>query len=474
MNILIVSMNRNRTPVPVVPLGACMTAEAAERAGHRVRFLDMMFCRDLRAALVRELRQARPDAVGLSLRNIDNNDLRRSVAYFPEAASLVELVHRHSSAPVVLGGAAVGLMPRQLLRATGADIAVTGDGETVFPLLLNALSGGGSLREIPGVVSRDGDALIARPFVPPGDAGWHIPDFSRWIDVRRYLTMQATAPLQSKRGCPFRCVYCTYTLREGSSYRLVAPEQAARELERLRGQGFRDVEFVDNVFNAPYEHALALCRAIEPGRHGVRLHTLELNPRFIDDRLLSAMERAGFASIGITPESAADRVLEGLNKDYHARDVRAAAGVIGRHRLPCLWMFMLGGPGETRETVLETMEFARECITPRDVAFFNIGVRIYPGTGLEEIARRDGVLSLPPERMLDPVYYVSPRVDARWITEKVGEYMRTSKNFINSRYLDFPFLGHIYRAGQFLGMKSPLWQYVPAVRRMLGWTGIPA
>ena len=70
---------------------------------------------------------------------------------------------------------------------------------------------------------------------------------------------------------------------------------------------------------------------------------------------------------------------------------------------------MLGGPGETRETVAETIAFARRTVRPGDVAYFNVGIRIYPGTELERLAREEGVLTGSVQEMLEPVFYFSPR-----------------------------------------------------------------
>ena len=84
------------------------------------------------------------------------------------------------------------------------------------------------------------------------------------------------------------------------------------------------------------------------------------------------MELAGFVGIGITVESASDIVLDKLKKGFTAKDVYNAAQVIKRHNLPCLWIFMLGGPGETEATIQETLRFAERYIRPKDVAFFVI------------------------------------------------------------------------------------------------------
>ena len=93
--------------------------------------------------------------------------------------------------------------------------------------------------------------------------------------------------------------------------------------------GCRDIEFVDNVFNAPYDHALAICHYLGRNRPAVRLQTLELNPAFVDDRLLSAMAKAGFVGVGVTVENAADPALAGMRKGFDAADL--VEGVCRHH-----------------------------------------------------------------------------------------------------------------------------------------------
>ena len=75
VNVLIVVTNRYSSPIPVMPVGACMVAEAAELAGHRVRVLDLMFEQNPLNTLESELNTSNPDFIGLSVRNIDNNDM---------------------------------------------------------------------------------------------------------------------------------------------------------------------------------------------------------------------------------------------------------------------------------------------------------------------------------------------------------------------------------------------------------------
>ncbi|HEX9779287.1 MAG TPA: radical SAM protein [Geopsychrobacteraceae bacterium] len=473
MNVLLISTNRNPLPMPVMPIGACLVAEAAERAGHSVRLLDLMFVRDAGAAVASALADFRPDVVGLSVRNIDNNDMQHPVFFLGELQRIVAVIRGRSGAPIVLGGAALGVMPEAMLRLVPASCAVVGDGETVFPVVLERLSSGVSCSDVPGVALIEGgvfrrNAPAAAGFSPVCPA----PDYRRWLHLPAYRSRLATVPLQTKTGCPFQCVYCTYPGIEGNACRLKDPESIAAAVARFAAAGLRDIEIVDSVFNAPHDHAMNVCDALARGGSGARLQCMEVNPRQVDDALLGGMERAGFTGMGITLESAADPVLEGLQKGFTSADVQRTADVVRRHRIPCAWIFLFGGPGETRATVRETLDFARTRIRPGDIAFFNIGIRVYPGTELESVARRQGVLTRSAAEMLAPTFYLSPEVEVRWIEQQLQRAMASHLNFIDMGSLGLPFLPTIHRIGAKLGLKPPLWRYTRHIRRGLRMAGM--
>lgn len=468
MNILIISTNRNKLPMPVLPLGACIVAEAAEQAGHKVKVLDLMFEKDTTHSIKKKLTGFKPDIIGLSVRNIDNNDYQNPVFYIEEIPPIMKTIRSVTRSPVVLGGAAVSVMPEELLRYTGASWAVTGDGETVFPKLLEKLSCNETVADVPGVAWIDNDTFITNPSHSPDNSHCcRMPDFGRWINLRKYLSGFSAIPLQTKLGCRFQCIYCTYRKIEGNIYRLSSPESVVDILNALARRGLKDVEFVDNVFNYPYHHAMDICGEIAKGRPGVRLQSLELNPLFIDDDLIMAMEHAGFTGIGITVESASDSVLRGLQKGFSVEDVYKASRVIQRHSLPCVWIFLFGGPGETESSVKETLRFAETFIRPDDTAFFSAGIRIYPGTKLESIAREEGLLSAPSHEMLSPVFYCSPTVDYHWIKKEIQYALNTHMNFIDSGSIGMSLLTPIHRLGYKLGMRPPLWRYTRHIRRGL-------
>ena len=473
MKILLISTNRNTLPMPVMPIGACIVAQAAEHAGHAVRLLDLMFTRDALAGIEAAVIGFKPDAVGLSVRNIDNNDMRNPVFFLHDLHAIVNAIRTRTSVPIILGGAALGVMPEQILRLTSASCAVVGDGEVVFPLLLDHISQGRDLKEITGVACIDNGAFRWNASVEESfSATCPAPDYRRWLNTSAYRLQMATVPIQTKTGCQFHCIYCTYPKIEGRSCRLKEPASVADSVARLAAAGHRDIEIVDSVFNAPLEHAMNVCHELARVGHKARLQCLELNPLHIDDALITAMERAGFVGMGITLESASDPVLKGLRKGFTSREVHHAAEVVRRHRIPCVWIFMFGGPGETEETVQETLQFARKFIRPQDVAFFNTGIRIYPGTELESIAREQGLLSRSPQEMLSPVFYLSPDIGAQWLEQELKKAMAGNMNFISMDSMGLSCLPTIHRIGSRLGLRPPLWRHTRIIRRGLRLVGM--
>ncbi len=475
MNVLLFSINRSTVPMPVMPIGACMVAEAAEQAGHKVHLADLMFTKDPLSAIRSAVINRKPEVIGLSIRNIDNNDMRDATFFLRDLGHIVKTMRGLTRNPIVLGGAAFSVMPEEIMRLGDISCGVIGNGEAIFPHLLEQLSRNETIRDIPGVASIENGIFRTNP--GPGSVfteGRLAPNYEKWLNVRAYRSYMATAPIQTKTGCPFECVYCTYHKIEGNAYRFSDPGQVVDAVARLARSGLRDIEFVDSVFNEPYRHALEVCEALAGAGLHARLQSYDLNPRSFDDTLVTAMEQAGFVGMGISVESASDSVLDGLRKGFSSQEVHHAAEVVQRHHLPCTWIFMLGGPGETRETVKQTLRFAERSVRPQDIAVFNIGIRIYPGTELECIARDQGVLTVAAKDMLGPVFYVSPEVSSDWIIREAAKTMDNHLNFLDSGSLGLPLLPAIHRIGRCLGVRPPLWRHTRFIRSGLRLLGMKA
>ncbi|MDB4869496.1 MAG: Radical domain protein [Gemmatimonadales bacterium] len=466
--VLLVSTNRERQPYPVVPNGLACVASALDAAGHRVRFLDLCFASDPVASARSAAAGFKPDIIGVSVRNIDNSDAIALRHYTPEARSVLQALRQAApAAKVIAGGAAFGVAPEALFRDLGVDYAVAGDGERASVALVDALSSGAPIEALPGLV-RDRNGTVV--FTPPGeDADLDSlgrPNLHRWIDLARYQRHGATIPIQTKRGCVYKCVYCTYRNVEGWGYRTRDPELVADEIEELKLKaGVHHFDFVDSTFNSPPGHAIQVCEAITRRRLGVHLETTNFTPATASVELLGAMKTAGFRSLGITAESASDPVLEKLEKGFDAAKVREVAERVEKFGIKTLWIFLVGGPGETAETVEETLAFAAWRLRRGDAVYLTVGLRIYPGTTLHRIAIAEGVVPAG-STLLDPTFYFSSAIEFAATVSRLKKFAADHPRFMFSADSRSVVLPYLTRAASILRLPRPHWQYMGLFQRV--------
>lgn len=466
--VLLVSTNRERQPYPVVPNGLACIASALDAAGHSVRFLDLCFARNPAARARSVAGEFRPDIIGVSVRNIDNSDSIALRHYTPEAREILQVLRQAApAAKVIAGGAAFGVAPEALFRDLRVDYAVAGDGERASVALVDALSSGAPVENLPGLV-RDRNGTVV--FTPPGeDADLDSlpqPALHRWVDLARYQRHGATIPIQTKRGCVYKCVYCTYRNVEGWGYRTRLPELVADEIEELKAKaGVHHFDFVDSTFNSPPGHALQVCEAITRRKLGVQLDTTNFTPAAASSELLAAMKVAGFRSLGITAESASDRVLDKLEKGFSAAKVREVAERVEKHGIKTLWIFLVGGPGETRLTLEETLTFAKWRLERGDAVYVTVGLRIYPGTTLHRIAIAEGVV---PEDsiLLDPTFYFSSELQFDTAVTRLKRFAAEHPRFMFSADSRSVVLPYLTRAASVLHLPRPHWQYMGLFQRV--------
>jgi anaerobic magnesium-protoporphyrin IX monomethyl ester cyclase len=466
--VLLVSTNRERQPYPVVPNGMACVASALDAAGHRVRFLDLCFAKNPVALARRTAGEWQPDIIGVSVRNIDNSDAIALRHYTPEARDVLRALREAApAAKVIAGGAAFGVAPEALFRDLGVDYAVAGDGERASVALVDALCSGMPIQNLPGLV-RDRNGTVV--FTPPGeDADLDSlprPALHRWVDLARYQRHGATIPIQTKRGCVYKCVYCTYRNVEGWGYRTRLPELVADEIEELKSKaGIRHFDFVDSTFNSPPGHALLVCEAIARRKLGVQLDTTNFTPATASSELLGAMRTAGFRSLGITAESASDSVLEKLEKGFNVAKVREVAERVEKHGIKTLWIFLVGGPGETRLTLEETLTFAKWRLLRGDAVYLTVGLRIYPGTTLHRIAIAEGVVPAN-STLLDPAFYFSTELKFATTVARLKQFAADHPRFMFSADSRSMVLPYLTRAASMLHLPRPHWQYMGLFQRV--------
>jgi len=397
MKVLLVSPNRERIPDPVFPLGLAYIAGALKKHGHEVAVLDLCFEPDMKGAIEKSIRENQPRIIGLSIRNIDDVSWPKCVSYIDLYRNIVSHIRENTDAPIVLGGAGLTIMPEAFMSTLGGDYAIVGESEQAFPDLVNALEAGRAPSE-----------RIIRSAGPLDVAAWGALDPDRTLfQIDEYYQHGGMLNIQTKRGCPFKCIYCSYPLIEGRTLRMRDPEAVADELEQLvSSTGVRHFFIVDSIFNHPVEHAGRICDAIV--RRGLDIRwTCYGNPAFMTEDLAGKMRRAGCTSIEFGTDSMMDDTLEILQKGFSFKDIEKASEICRQADIKICHFMFLGAPGETEEKVKVNMERLEGL--GADVSVIMTGIRIFPDTPLVKIAREElGLRSS--DISLEPVYYIAPGV----------------------------------------------------------------
>jgi len=473
VRVLLVNSNLKDDFLAAPPIGLCYVARTAAASGRDVRVVDLCFQRRVDGVLEHAIREFAPDVVGVSIRNIDNANMLRPVAYLSEAQRVVQRIRTLTAAPIVLGGSGASLNPAGVLRFLGADHIVVSEGERAFVDLLDRIESGAAAEGIPGVGTMSGGEFDLTPPVA-GEFPAGSTDLGSWIDMRPYQRMGSSYTIQTKRGCLKQCIYCTYgRLIEGNTIRLRSPKDVVDEVEEaLRHYKPETFEFVDSVFNEPREHSLAIFEEIVRRPWKAHFTAMGVSPRGLDREFLNLMWRAGFTSFMITPESASPAMIENYRKGFDPDDVIHAAEALANTRFTTMWYFLIGGPGETNATLQETLDFVekhlcRNSRPPYDMANFFLGVRVYPGTPMWDIAAEQGFVS-PQTDPLRQVWYISEELDldraVGRMTAAAAMHPEVSLGF-DEAYVKLS--SAISLIGRLFRLPKPYWRHTWGANRLL-------
>jgi len=401
MHVLLIWGNTERINLPTLPYGLALVAGAARAAGHTVAMLDLRRATEPRAAIARAIQALQPDAIGISVRNVDDQCMERPRFLLAEVAHVVAACREYSSVPVVLGGAGYSIFPAAALAYLGADFGVCGEGEVVFPALLSRLERGGDPADLPGIYAVGRTDKAARAFAADLDS-FASPAEDLW-PMADPADPDLWVPVQSRRGCPLECSYCSTPGLEGRTIRTRTPALVAKEVARLVHAGFRHFYFVDNTFNLPTDYAVELCGRIAAAQLDVGWRCI-LYPQDVPEELVEAMTAAGCVEVGLGFESGARAVLQTMKKRFLPEEVREVSDRLAAHGIRRMGFLLLGGPGETQESVVESVAFAESLRL--DQLRITVGIRIYPETPLAHIAVREGVIAAEDD-LLFPRFYLT-------------------------------------------------------------------
>jgi radical SAM superfamily enzyme YgiQ (UPF0313 family) len=417
MNVLLISANREVINMPTLPVGLACVAAAADQAGHRVGFLDLLGIGDVAGAVKEAVRSSPPGTIGISVRNIDDQTMEPCRFLLDGVREVVRICREVSTAPIVLGGAGYSIFPDSVLEYLGADLGIQGEGEVSFPMLLERLEKKQSIAGIPGVhlpgrkspsapaLTRDLDEL---PF----------PDLTMFAPGGKSSTPYAL-PLQTRRGCPLDCNYCSTASIEGRLIRRRSPQAVVAKLSEWAKAGFNQVYFVDNTFNLPVSYALELCRRIEAEALGLDWRCI-LYPHPVTRELVASMARAGCCEVSLGFDSGCDTVLQTMHKRFDVKEVIQANRLLMEFGIRRIGFLLLGGPGETKKSVEESLSFADSL--QLDILNLTVGVRIYPNTDLARRAVAEGRIA-PDDSLLHPRFYLVDELQP-WLRERVTQWAK--------------------------------------------------
>lgn len=456
LRVLLISANRCSRPDPVFPLGLAHLAAALRRAGHSVRWLDLLV---EGRALADVLSEFQPQLTGISLRNIDDVLIRKREVYFDDLKALCATVRAHARCPVVLGGSGFSIFPAELLREAGADYGVCGAGEVPLVSLAASLESGSDPAAIPGLAFlRDGQVLI-NPVADVPACRLEREDLPADV-LAYYLGSGGMLNVQTQRGCAFHCCYCTYPVIEGRTHQRRPPADVAAEFEQAARLGARYVFVVDSVFNSSPRHIREICEAILA--RGVKISWgCFLRPQGLTPELVELMARAGLGHIEFGSDSFSDPVLAAYHKGFTFEDVRRSSELAHGAGIDYCHFLICGGPGETRATLAQSFERSRSLAGAVMMAV--VGMRIYPGTQLFRQAVADGLL-VPDANLLEPQYFLSPALTSEEVFAQLETFARQAPNWIIGDPV--PAYAKLVARLRQRGVVGPLWSYLSMIQRL--------
>jgi anaerobic magnesium-protoporphyrin IX monomethyl ester cyclase len=384
LRVLLIRPNSIIIPSPV-PLGLGYLAQALrESRGDDVRILDARILRLDPAEVLAEAKEFDPQVTGISALSFDAK----------ESHQLAGLIKKDlPESTVVLGGPYASARGEPILDDPSIDYLVLGEGEAALVELLNALEGNGRIEDVAGIIWREGGGIARNsPRQLESDldrlsVAWDLvgPEkyFSPWARTSENTLRKSSRMLSifTSRGCPFNCIFCHNIF--GRKFRARTPENVVQEIRYLHDKyGVKEFEIVDDGFNLDLARAKDITRGT--AELGLRLNLAfpnGLRADRMDRELIDLLKRAGTYRIDYAVESATPRLQEAMGKRLDLEKTREVIAETAGRRILTGGYFILGFPGETREEMEATVEWALRSRL-HIASFFYLNP--FPGTPLAE------------------------------------------------------------------------------------------
>jgi len=446
-DILFVSANRYCDPYPVYPLGVSYLKTHIVNRDPSLSISVFDFnCSSLEEFSIL-LKSQTYSFICISLRNIDDTNIYAQNCFVGWYKEIITIARQYSESAIIIGGAGFSIFPSALYTDLNPDYGITGEGEEALFDLISGLKAGTDVSAIEGLVYRKNNSVVINPKVKT--LGSIDLNFEENL-TSFYWQKSGMLNIQTKRGCPYNCIYCSYPIIDGRRVRTFDPGRIVHELREMKEKhGIDYVFFTDSVFNIRNSYNIELAEQIIKSGLKIRWGAYFSHSDFEKDHL-RLFRDAGLTHIEFGTDSLSSKQLRNYKKSFtidqvlHNSDLCNEIGVFFAHFL------IFGGYGETDETIDESFENSK--LIDNTVFFPYVGMRIYPGTELFDRSIAEGRIHNTRE-LLNPVYYVSDSVSVEKIKEKAA---LTGKRWI---FPDFDNSAVMLKL-RARNKKGPLWEYL--------------
>ncbi|MCX5694852.1 MAG: lipid biosynthesis B12-binding/radical SAM protein [Candidatus Omnitrophica bacterium] len=415
MKVFLISSNIASTPYSVYPLGLSMIAASLKNAGHLVQQFDFLAAGRSMENLTSALKEFQPEIIGISIRNIDNVNLLNEQRYIDTVGNIVTQIRQVSPAEIILGGSGFSIMPEEILNKVGADYGIMGEGESLIVEFVNQAASGSYPKK---KIIRSTLKLTSKQ-IPSAcyDAGI----------MQYYLQSGNVASVQTKRGCVHKCVYCSYPILEGPDIRTRDTQAVVDDIQNLTTNfGAKYIFFTDSVFNDEAGNYIKILEEMKKRKINIPWSAF-FKPGGLTDYALRLMQETGLKAAEIGADAPTDITLKQLGKSFLFKDIIECNALFAKYNIATAHYFMFGCPGETQDTVIEGINNIKNL--PKTASFIFMGIRILPGTPLEKLAVKEGMVK-PGQNLLEPVYYVAPGIDRKWLEVTLTEAFKGIRNCV--------------------------------------------
>jgi radical SAM superfamily enzyme YgiQ (UPF0313 family) len=447
VKILLISANNFKVPYPVYPLGISYlkTYIESQRNDYDIKLFDVNI--QTIENLVVVLNEYKPDFTGVSMRNVDDvNSLNRE-SFIEHYKNIVNTVKKNSKCVTIAGGSGFSIFPEKLYRELNTDYAIYGEGETALQQLIDALTHNQDISQIEGLLYTLNGVVKINPkknYVHSLNLDFD----SEYLDY--YWKNSGMLNIQTKRGCPYNCIYCTYPLIEGTKVRMLNADKIVETLKELYfKKGIDYMFFTDSVFNINNDFNFELAEKII--QSGIKMKWgAYFTIKNLPEELLIVLKRAGLVHIEFGTESLSDSTLANYGKHFTVSDIVEKSELCNKLDIDFAHFLILGGYGETKLSIAETFENSKKI--NHSVFFPFVGMRIYPGTILQKYAIEEGLIQANDE-LLEPKYYISKDMD---IDSLKIQARNTGRRWV---FPDEDLSGVMLKM-RAKNKKGPLWEYL--------------